>query len=67
MLEQHLIIVEMVNKYLKFYLIIFIKFKKYELTEQLYYFQEKKTEEDINDLTKNLSQVSLRGQAALGN
>ncbi|KAJ8717196.1 hypothetical protein PYW08_005595 [Mythimna loreyi] len=28
---------------------------------------ERKTEEDIDNLTKNLSQVSLRGQAALGN
>lgn len=29
-------------------------------------FQARKTEEDIDELTKNLSQVSLRGQTALG-
>lgn len=31
------------------------------------FFQERKTEDDIDNLTKNLSQVSLRGQTALGN
>lgn len=29
-------------------------------------FQAGKTEEDVDELTKNLSQVSLRGQTALG-